>query len=133
LTAGKAPASTPAATTQPRPVDLRTLFAAMNRARVRQATQENMTLLASHSAALGGSPDQIASTLMAALSDIKISGTNALPVGGAAIQPNWVGQIDQGITYERQYVPLAKTGTNITAEGKKGYKVKRGTASSPVD
>lgn len=128
LTAGKAPA-----TTQPRPIDLRTLFAAMDRAKVRQATPEDMTLLASASRGLGGSPEQISATLMAALSDIKISGSGSLPVGGAAIQPNWVGQLEQGITYERQFVPLAKTGTDITAEGKKGYKVKRGTAGAPVD
>lgn len=132
LTAGKAPAATPA-TTEARPVDLRTLFAAMNRARVRQATAEDTTLLAAHSAGLGGAPEQIAATLMAALSDIKISGSGSLPVGGAAIQPNWVGQLEQGIAYERQFVPLAKTGTDITAEGKKGYKVHRGTAGAPVD
>jgi hypothetical protein len=128
LNAGKAPV-----TTEQRPVDLRNLFAAMNRAKVRQATNEDMTLLASTSTLLGGAPEQIASTLTAALSDVKISGTNSLPVGGAAIQPNWVGQLNQGIGYERIYVPLAKTGTDITAEGKKGYKVHRGTSASPVD
>lgn len=128
LTAGKA-----SATVQQRPVELRTLFAAMNRAKVRQATNEDLALLAASSSMLAGNPEQIASTLMAALSDIKISGSGSLPAGGAAIQPNWVGQLDQGIAYERQFVPLAKTGTDITAEGKKGYKVHRGTAGAPVD
>jgi len=129
LTAGKAPT-----VTQPRPVELRTLFAAMNRAKVRMATDADMTLLAASSNMLGGgSPEQIAATLLAALSDIKISGSGSLPVGGAAIQPNWVGQLNQGIGYERIYVPLAKTGTDITAEGKKGYKVHRGTVGAPVD
>jgi hypothetical protein len=117
----------------PRPTDLRTLFAAMNRAKVRQATDEDLTLLAASSAGLGGSPEQVARTLMAALSDIKVSGSGSLPVGGAAIQPNWVGHLDQGIAYERQFVPLAKLGTAITAEGKKGYKVHRGTSGAPVD
>lgn len=126
-------APTAPATTAPRPVELHSLFAALSRARMRAATTDDMTLLASASPTLAGSPEQIAATLMAALTDVKVSGTGSLPVGGAAIQPNWVGQIDQGITYERQYVPLAKTGTDITAEGKKGYKVKRGTADTPVD
>lgn len=130
LTAGQAPAP---ATTAPRPVDLNTLYGAISRARLRQASRDDMTLLAAASAGLGGSPEEIASTLMGALSDITISGSGSLPYGGDAIQPNWVGQIDQGITYERIYVPLAKTGTNITAEGKKGYKMRRGTAGSPVD
>lgn len=129
LTAGQAPA-----TTQPRPVDLPTLFASLNRAKVRQATPEDMALLAASSSLLaGGAPEAIARTLMAALSDITISGAGSLPVGGAAIQPNWVGQLNQGLTYERRYVPLAKTGTNITAEGKKGYKVHRGTSAAPVN
>ena len=128
LTAGKAPA-----TTQARPVELRTLFAAMGRARVRMASDEDMTLLGEASRGLAGSPETISSTLTAALSDITISGTDSLPVGGAAIQPNWVGQLESGQTYERIYVPLAKTGTDITAEGKKGYKVKRGTAGAPVN
>ena len=128
LTAGHA-----VTTERPAPVSLPTLYAAINRAKVRQATTEDMTLLASTSSMLGGSPEQVAATLLAALSDIKISGSGSLPVGGAAIQPNWVGQITQGITYERQFVPLAKTGTEITAEGKKGYKVHRGTSGAPVD
>jgi hypothetical protein len=128
LTAGQAPA-----TTQPRPVDLSTLFASLSRAKVRQATPEDMAFLTAASTLLaGGSPESIARTLMAELSDITISGSGSLPVGGAAIQPNWVGQLNQGLTYERRYVPLAKTGTNITAEGKKGYKVKRGTSGAPV-
>lgn len=134
LTAGKSGGSTTTTTEErPKPFSLPTLFAAMNRAKVRQATAEDMTLLASTAGMLGGSPEQIASTLMAALSDIKISGAGSLPIGGDAIRENWVGQINQGITYERQFVPLAKTGTEITAEGKKGYKVHRGTEESPVN
>lgn len=133
LVAGKTAAPTTGATTTARPVELRTLFAAISRSKVRMATDEDMTLLADASRGLAGSPETIASTLVAELADITISGTDSLPVGGGAIRPNWVNELESGQTYERIYVPLAKTGTDITAEGKKGYKVRRGTAAAPVD
>jgi len=88
------------------------------------------TLYASIAAARAG--DQEAQTLLAALSDIKISGSGALPTAGV-LQSNWVGQVWQGKTYERQYINLAKLGTDITAQGKKGFKIGRGTAASPKD
>lgn len=132
LTAGKASAA--AATTEPRPVHLPSLFASINRARFRQATDEDMLLLAAATpGVLAGDPEKVAKTLMAALSDITISGAGSLPVGAGAIQPNWVGQLNQGITYKRKYVPIAKTGTDITAEGKKGYQVHLGTEAAPVN
>ena len=37
-----------------------------------------------------GAPSHEAQTLLAALADIKISGTNSLPVGGGVLQPLWV-------------------------------------------
>lgn len=73
---------------------------------------------------------QAAETLMAALSDIKMSGTGALP-GTGVLQPNWVGPVWQGKTYERKYINLAKLGTEIGIAGKKGFKINRGTAASP--
>lgn len=73
-----------------------------------------------------------ARTLLAALADIKISGTGALP-GTGVIRENWVGQLWQGKTYERQYINLSKLGTDISAGGKSGFKIARGTAASPKD
>lgn len=76
--------------------------------------------------------DEDARTVLAALSDIKISGTGALPAAGV-LRENWVGPVWQGKTYERQYINLSKLGTDINAQGKKGFKIHRGTSSSPKD
>lgn len=118
-----------AARATPRPVHYRTVLAALNRARLRAASAEDMTLLATASRGLGGD----AETLFASLSDIKVSGSGSLPIGGEVIQPSWVGQLYQGIEYERQYVPLGTTGTDISIEGKKGYTVHRGTSAAPIN
>lgn len=80
-----------------------------------------------------GAPSHEAHTLLAALADIKISGTNSLPVGGGVLQPNWVGKVWQGKEYTRKFINLARLGTAISAAGKKGYKLNRGTSASPVD
>ncbi|HWL59295.1 MAG TPA: hypothetical protein VNQ48_00220 [Microbacteriaceae bacterium] len=123
-------AGAPRGRTAPRGPAPRQIFDALNRARLHMARTEDMTLLASASPRLhGGDP----ATLLAALTDIKVSGSGSLPVGGSAIQPNWVGQLYQGIEYQRQYVPLGTTGTDISIEGKKGFKVHRGTSGAPVD
>ncbi|MAT17183.1 MAG: hypothetical protein CMF56_01270 [Leifsonia sp.] len=135
LTAGKASAApTPApATATPRPIEYRTVLAALSRSKLGMATAEDMTLLAStRPGPMQGSAAEIGGMLLGALSDIKISGSGSLPDGGG-IQPNWVGHINSGVTYERQFVPLAKTGTDISVEGKKGFEVKRGEPGSPVD
>lgn len=71
--------------------------------------------------------DQQAVEVLAALSDIVLSDA------GTAIQPNWMGQIANGIPYVQEYITLFNPGTEIYAGGKKGYKVKRGTAGSPVN
>ncbi|HWK27425.1 MAG TPA: hypothetical protein VNS09_12730 [Solirubrobacter sp.] len=118
-----------AAKTRARGPEPRQIFAAINRARLNAATSDDLTLLASANPRLSGDP----ATLFAALSDVKVSGAGSLPIGGHAIQPSWVGQLYQGLEYERQYVPLGKTGTDISIEGKKGYKVHRGTSGAPVD
>lgn len=68
--------------------------------------------------------------VLAALSDIKLTGTGALP-GSGVLQQSWLGRIDLGITYVREYINLFKLGTDINANGKAGFKFLRGTAQSP--
>ena len=75
--------------------------------------------------------DPAAMQVLAALSDVTVGGTGALP-GTGVIQPSWVGHLFQGIPYVREYVTLGKLGTDISLEGKKGFKVFRGTSASPV-
>lgn len=75
--------------------------------------------------------DQSSREVLAALSDIKLSGTGALPAAGV-IQQNWLGRIDLGIEYVREYITLFKLGTDISAGGKKGFKFRRGTAQNPT-
>jgi hypothetical protein len=69
--------------------------------------------------------DQQAVEVLAALSDL------VLADAGAAIQPNWMGDIAAGISYVQEYITLFNPGTEIYAGGKKGWKVKRGTAAAP--
>lgn len=71
-------------------------------------------------------------TLLAALSDIKISGSGALPATGV-LRENWVGKVWQGRTYQRRYINLGQLGTDISAAGKTGFKIGRGTKASPKD
>ena len=75
--------------------------------------------------------DGAAREVLAALSDIKLSGAGALPADGV-IQPSWLGRIDLGIEYVREYINLCKLGTDISAGGKKGFKFRRGTAGNPT-
>lgn len=58
-------------------------------------------------------------TLLAALSDIKISGSGALPAAGV-LQPNWLGELWSGRQYQRRYMPLIGNGT-IRALDEKGF------------
>ncbi|MBL5972436.1 MAG: hypothetical protein D3X82_01300 [Candidatus Leucobacter sulfamidivorax] len=112
LAAKRGPAPAPRARTQERP----------------KQQMELPTLYATVAAARAG--DQEALTLLAALTDTKISGTGALP-GTGVLQENWVGQVWQGTTYERKYINQGTLGTNITAAGKSGFKIGRGTKASP--
>lgn len=69
--------------------------------------------------------DRQAVEVLAALVDI-------VPAdAGAAIQPNWMGDIAAGITYVQEYITLFNPGGDISIGGKKGYKVHRGTAGAP--
>lgn len=70
--------------------------------------------------------DRQAVEVLAALVDI-------VPAdAGAAIQPNWMGDIAAGITYVQEYITLFNPGSDISIGGKKGYKVHRGTAGAPL-
>lgn len=104
----------PVATTQERGTDLQAIFAAFAEVKSNPNASDAVAVLA-------------------ALSDIKISGAGALPVGGDVIRENWVGQLYQGIPYEREYITLGTLGTNITAGGKKGYTLDRGTSGAPLE
>ncbi|WP_298038333.1 hypothetical protein [uncultured Microbacterium sp.] len=75
--------------------------------------------------------DAGASEVLAALSDIKLTGTGALPAAGV-LQPNWLGQLELGTPFVREVVPLLKTGTDIHAGGKKAFKFNRGTSGNPT-
>ncbi|WP_460776020.1 HK97 family phage prohead protease [Microbacterium sp. GXF7504] len=75
--------------------------------------------------------DRDAEHVLAALTDIKISGNGALPASGV-LRENWLGQLYQGEVYDREYITLGKLGTDITAQGKKGFTVHRGTSGSPI-
>ncbi|TDW50993.1 hypothetical protein EDF52_10281 [Curtobacterium sp. PhB42] len=65
-------------------------------------------------------------TLLAALSDIKTSGTGALPADGV-IQPAWLGEIWSARAYERKFWTLVKNGP-LTNQAEKGFTVDQGTA-----
>lgn len=112
-------ASAPAAQTKPRGTDLQQVFAAFA-----EVKGDFSRRLDSNSPAV---------QVLANLSDLKTTGSTALPTGGAVLQPNWLGQIYQGIPYERQYISLGTLGTNISLGGKKGYTLHRGTKAAPVD
>lgn len=92
---------------------------------------EKADILASIAALRTNPFDQSAHEVLAALSDIKLTGTGALPAAGV-IQQSWLGRIDLGIEYTREYINLHKLGTDISAGGKKGFKFRRGTAGSPT-
>jgi hypothetical protein len=61
-----------------------------------------------------------------ALSDIKHSGSGALPAAGV-LQPAWLGQLWQGRTYTRKYMPLIRNGV-IRSIDEKGFTLDQGTA-----
>lgn len=125
----------PADETEEEPVGVPNTLTAAKVAGEKKITEQSDIDLGSVYASIASmrsaAPTQEAATLLAALADIKISGTNSLPVGGSVLQPNWVGQVWQGKEYSRKYISLLALGTNISAAGKKGYKLTRGTSASP--
>jgi hypothetical protein len=98
-------------------------------------TQERPTLLAAQvfqlvAEAKNGNQDAMG-TLMAALTDVKITGTGAA-AGAGVLRDDWVGQMWTGRAYERKFINLGRLGTAISAAGKSGFKAARGTAASPL-
>lgn len=71
--------------------------------------------------------DQQAVEVLAGLSDLTFADA------GGAIHPNWMGLISAGIPYVQEYISLFNPGTEIYAGGKKGFKIKRGTAGAPLN
>lgn len=77
--------------------------------------------------------DGEAVAVLAALTDIKFSGANTLGAGGA-IQKNWLGLVNDGsVATDREFITLGNLGTDISAGGKSGFKIRRGTAASPIN
>lgn len=64
-------------------------------------------------------------TMLAALSQIKISGSGALPANGV-LQPTWLGEIWANRSYERRYHQLIKNGSIVAME-EKGFKLATGS------
>lgn len=78
----------------------------------------------------GGIPSREAHDVLAALADITTTGAAGLP-GAGVVQPNWIGLIDLGVEYVREYITLCKLGTDITFGGKKGYIAGANTKAAP--
>lgn len=91
-------------------------------------------VLAAMAAVRANPADGDARDVLAALADIKISGNGSLPTAAngtpSAIQPTWVGQLYQGVEYVREFITLGKLGTDISVEGKKGFKLFRRAATT---
>ena len=113
-------------TTLQRGPDLATIFASIatikNRLTSRTDREAAETVLASL-------PDT--HMILAALQDVVPGGATPLTAAGI-VQHDWVGLIAQGVPYVREYISLHKPGTQISLAGKKGFKIKRGTAAAPV-
>lgn len=76
--------------------------------------------------------DAAAMQVLAAIADITMTSGNILP-GSNVLRPNWLGKLYQGIPYVREYIQLGNLGTDISAAGKLGMRVARGTsAASPL-
>ncbi|GAA2172423.1 hypothetical protein GCM10009846_10300 [Agrococcus versicolor] len=73
-----------------------------------------------------GAAREEAEQMLAALSDIKITGTGALPATGV-LQPAWVGEVWRGRAYQRKYITLGTQGS-IAAMEAKGFVLDQGTA-----
>lgn len=78
---------------------------------------------------LTGSARDDAEGVLAALSDI----TTDMAAGGEVARPTWLGQLYQGVAYEREYITLGTLGTDISLAGKQGYRLHRGTSDAPVN
>ncbi len=76
----------------------------------------------------GGSQMEDAESALFALSDIKTTGTGALPAAGV-LQPAWVGKLWQGKRYQRKYMDLVThTYGPIDMGGRAGFRISQDTA-----
>lgn len=96
-----------------------------------QPVDETATVLATLASYRNATDPRGREEILAAIADITMSGTNTLP-GTNVLRPNWLGKLYQGMPYAREYVQLCNLGTDISAAGKLGMKVYRGTAASPL-
>lgn len=103
---GAATSGAPAATTAPRGPARTEVLAAIRT--IRSGIQD---------------PDSV--RILAAIADVPATGAGALP-GAGVVQPSWLGHLYQGVVYQRQYAPLLNLGTDISLNGKRGFKVFRG-------
>lgn len=73
-----------------------------------------------------GAAKEEAEQMLAALSDIKHTGSGALPATGV-LQPAWIGEAWRGRAYQRKYITLGTQG-RIEAMDAKGFVLDQGTA-----
>lgn len=86
------------------------------------------TLFAAMASVKNGGASEDATTLLAALADIKTTGTGALPAAGV-VPPAWVGKLWQGKEYVRKFLPLNNhTFGPIDLGGRKGFRINQDTA-----
>jgi hypothetical protein len=111
------------------PATLRTTDAAQVEARAVDSRQ----VLAAISDYKANPGDAAAMQVLAALTDIKLTGSGSLPGSTSLLQPAWLGALYQGVPYVREYITLGNLGTNIAAGGKKGFKISRGTSGTPIE
>lgn len=89
------------------------------------------TIFASIASIKNGAPDAAdATTLLAALADIKAQTTGGLTTAnGGVIPPNWVGQLWQGKSYVQKFISLGtRAFGGISLGGRKGFVLDQGTA-----
>lgn len=84
------------------------------------------SVFAAMTAAARGRADEAQTTMLAALADIKTSGTGALASAGV-IQPAWLGEVWSNKAYDRRFWGLVKNGS-LTNQDEKGFVLDQGTA-----
>lgn len=96
-----------------------------------QAVDEGQQVFAALNDLRKNPTDAAAMQVLAAIADITMSGTNPI-AGSGVLRPAWLGKLYQGIEYVREYIQLGTLGTQITAAGKLGMRVNRGTAGQAL-
>lgn len=96
-----------------------------------QPANELAQVMASLLALKANPRDHDAMQVLAAITDVTLSGTNPLP-GAGVLRPGWMGKLYQGVVYAREYIQLGTLGTEISVAGKGGMRVNRGTAGQTL-